>query len=472
VRRPATTILLAGSLLAGAHPAAAQAPGAPAAPTSGPEVQPDVVVVMVDDLGYVPDERILERLPEISDLWVDGGRRFRQMYDETPLCCPSRATLLTGRHTLGHGVITNDGDAMDGSDTIATSLSAAGYHTILAGKYLNEYEGTRTPPGWDHVMMRESETIPSYTLDGELVTYEGEHFDDVLRRQAVAWVEEAPADEPLFALVTPRAPHRHPQRCGAGDTGCRYQPLVMEQDRGAEACADIAPWKPPDYETPESDRPVPWVMPDWPDGWPLRQACESLLVVDRMVGQLVEAQAERGRPAWYFFLSDNGMAWGRRGFPAKHVPPATRLPFYVAGPGVGPGDEDALLTNVDLAATIADLAGAEPPFTEGTSFVPLLTAAGDAGHEEILEIMPADPAGIYEGWAALRTPRLRYIRWDSGRQELYDLDADPWEMEDLSKKRRRLVATLDARLDELVAASTTGSVVVPSPPPGDGAAGD
>jgi arylsulfatase A-like enzyme len=246
----------------------------------------------------------------------------------------------------------------------------------------------------------------------------------------------------------------------------------MEQDRGAEACADIAPWKPPDYAVPESDRPVPWVMPEWPDGWPLRQTCESMLVVDRMVGEVRAAQAERGRPAWYVFLSDNGMAWGRRGDPAKHVPWATRLPFYVAGPGVEPGDQDALLTNVDLAATIAELTGAEPPSSEGTSFVPLLAGSADAVHEEILEIMPADPAGIYEGWAALRTPDLHYIRWDSGTQELYDLEADPWEMEDLSKKRRRLVATLDARLDELIAASTSGTVVATPPASGESSAGD
>ena len=74
---------------------------------------PDIFVVMVDDLGYLPDDRVLERLPNIKGLWLDGGLRFTRMFDETPLCCPARATLLSGQHTLHHGVTLNDGDLFD-----------------------------------------------------------------------------------------------------------------------------------------------------------------------------------------------------------------------------------------------------------------------------------------------------------------------------------------------------------------------
>ena len=70
--------------------------------------------------------------------------RFRQMYNETPLCCPARATFLTGRHTFHHGVTRNDGDLLDASTTVAVALHAAGYHTIQAGKYLNGYTGDRS----------------------------------------------------------------------------------------------------------------------------------------------------------------------------------------------------------------------------------------------------------------------------------------------------------------------------------------
>jgi arylsulfatase A-like enzyme len=421
--------------------------------TAGTGLAPDIIVVMVDDLAYVPNDRVLEHLPTISDTWLDNGIRFREMHTETPLCGPSRAALLTGRHTLDHGVITNDGDPMDPSATIATALDEAGYHTMLVGKYLNRYEGTRTPPGWDHVAMRESPVVPSYTVDGELQRYPGQHFDDVIRDQADEWLRAAPTDEPVFALVTPRAPHRHPQQCVPGRknaVGCQYLPLPMKKDRDAKACRNLRPLKPPDYATPPSTRPVPWSMPDWPKGWPLSESCESLLVVDRMVADLQEAQAERDRPAYFVFMSDNGMAWGREGYPGKHVPPSSRLPFYVAGPGIEPGVSDALLSNIDIVPTLAELAGAETPADAGTSFAPLLRGEEFEGRTELLEIMPTDPNDIYAGWAALRTPSWRYIRWDDGRVELYDLQNDPWEEKNLVKKRRPRAERMDARLDELI----------------------
>ena len=193
-------------------------------------------------------------------------------------------------------------------------------------------------------------------------------------------------------------------------------------------------------------------MPDFPDGWPLVSICESLLVVDRMVGEIVDAQAARGRPAYFVFLSDNGMAWGQKSFPQKHVPPATRLPFYLAGPGIEPGETDAFLSNVDLGATLAALGGATLD-GDGTSFLPLDEAADDDPAREILELMPADPDGFYDGWAAIRTPELRYIRWDSGERELYDEVADEWELENLVDSRPEDADRLDARLDELLEAS-------------------
>ena len=302
-------------------------------------------------------------------------------------------------------------------------------------------------------MMRERNVGAHFTIDGQAVEFEGMHFDDALRAQAATWVREASADAPVFALISPRAPHRHPQKCERGDRGCQYLPLVMDGDAGAEACAGIEPFKPPSYSVADDGRrAVPWSMPDFPDGWPLVTICESLLVVDRMVGELVEAQAARHRPAWFVFLSDNGMAWGQKAFPQKHVPPATRLPFYLAGPGIEPGETDAFLSNVELGATLASLGGAALP-SDGASFLPLDEAAASAPDREILEVMPADPAGFYDGWAAIRTPELRYIRWDSGVRELYDVVADEWELENLVDARPADAERLEARLDALLEAS-------------------
>lgn len=411
---------------------------------------------MIDDHGYLPDERVLERLPAISERFLDGGLRLTEMYDETPLCCPARATVLSGQHTLHHGVVANNGPDLDPTVTIATALHDAGYHTIHAGKYMTSYKGPRVPPGWDHILMRKDRDEPSFWLDGVETSYAGEHQDEVVRRTAVEWLTEAPSDQPVFAHLTPGAPHRETCK-GQGKSKevrhCDYLPLVAPQDRGAEACADIPDFKPPDYEVIPSKKGPPWAMPPWPDGWPLTSICESLLVVDRMVGEMAGVQAERGRPAYWIFLSDNGMSWGRKSFPLKHAPTATRLPFYVAGPGIAAGDDDTLLSNIDLAPTVADMASTELSIADGRSFLPLLRGEEFVGRDEVLEIMPATKGRAYKGWAGLRTPEWRYVRWDGGRQELYDLVADPDELVDLADEERRRVQEMDERLDELVSAS-------------------
>ena len=110
---------------------------------------PDIIVVMVDDLGYMPDERVLERLPSIQ-LWLDGGLRFTGMYDETPLCCPARSNFLTGLHTWHHGITKNNGNRLDVSHTIAVALHEAGYHTLMAGNYLNKVRRAGHPDAIMH----------------------------------------------------------------------------------------------------------------------------------------------------------------------------------------------------------------------------------------------------------------------------------------------------------------------------------
>jgi N-acetylglucosamine-6-sulfatase len=426
------------------------------APTE--EVAPDIIMVMIDDHGYLADERVLERLPNIRELFLEGGLRLNEIYDETPLCCPARATVLSGQHTLTHGIVANAVGEPDPNTTIAKALDDAGYHTYLAGKYINGKKESRHPTGWDHIMMGKNKYDPSFYIDSEFTEFEGGFVDDAVRQVAVQWLEEAPLDEPVFAYITPVAPHREvctgKERNEKGHD-CHYLPAVMEQDIGAAACADIPPYKPADYELTDTGGP-PWAMPDWPDGWPLTSICESLLVVDRMVGELRDAQTERDRPVRYVFLSDNGMSWGRQGFPLKHVPPATRLPFYVAGTDIEPGDDDTLLSNIDLAPTLAAMGGTTMLAADGTSFLPLLEGAAFEGRDEVLEIMPSTEKRSYDGWAAIRTPEWRYIRWADGTEELYDLLADPGELENVVSDRSDLVADLGPRLDALIEDSLPG----------------
>src|SRR5262245_3458434 len=208
----------------------------------------------------------------------------------------------------------------------------------------------------------------------------------MIRREAIRQVRKAPLDAPFFAWIGPGAPHA----CGEeGGEQC-YEPEVIPRDQGAKECRNVRSERPPSYRTKPNRREVRG-MPDWPRGWRLRRVCESLLVVDRTVRGIVAAQAERGRDAYFVFTSDNGMAWGQKGFSLKHTPPADRSPFYVAGPGITPGSTDALASKIDVAPTLAELAGTTLPSADGMSLTPILErAAGDAalGRTEQLEVMP------------------------------------------------------------------------------------
>jgi len=459
----------------------AASPSSSPSPSAPPDQRPDIIVVMVDDLGHIPDDRLLKRLPNIRELWLDGGVRFRQAFNEVPLCCPARANFHSGQHSLNNGVVVNNWRGFDSTDTLATAIDAADYHTIFVGKYLNGFPGSMTPPGWDDLMLTDGadsrKRNPAYWVNGEREVFRRRFFDDVVRTKSVRWLKDAPLDTPVFEVSAPFAPHRFARDCDGFDLQCIMAPVSMKRDRGASECAGIPDFKPPNYSTEADFKAAPFRVPkQWTDGWPLRTSCESLLVVDRMVKQLVEAQAARGRPAYFVFLSDNGMAWGQHGHPLKHVPWATRLPLYIAGPGIDRGKSSLRVSIIDLPVTLADMAGATMPFADGVSFLGTLVppdaeAVDDpdavdaedgtldesfAGRTEILELMPAPSAGVaetYEGWAGIRTERWRYIRWDRGLKQLFDLEKDPWGLKNLARKNRALARRLDARLDELIEAS-------------------
>jgi arylsulfatase A-like enzyme len=411
------TVLSVGSLLA-ITPASVSA-------DSG---RPDVIAVMVDDLGYVPRNSVLERLPNIRSTFIDGGLELQRMYGQTPLCSPGRANFLTGQNSLRNGVIKNNSAPVDTSKTVARALKKSGYHTSLVGKYFIDWDETKKPGGWSEAsIFRDTERLQAESLDA---------------------LARAPKSKPLFAWISATAPHRcrpqdHPGYDCAG-------PYVPERHRGAAECAGIEPFKPPTYRSWAKPRPFPRNMPDRPDGWDLVQICESMLQVDEMLGAVKAAQQGRDRPVYYVFFSDNGMAWGQKGFPAKHVPPATQLPMFVAGPGVARGAKSGkLLSIIDIAPTIAALGKTRMPSADGRSFKALLRGKAFSGRKRALEHGFTSRAK----WSAVRYKNWRYIRWADGRKQLFHLTQDPWEQKNIVAKKRDLARRLDRELTQMVARS-------------------
>jgi arylsulfatase A-like enzyme len=254
-----------------------------------------------------------------------------------------------------------------------------------------------------------------------------DYATDLLAREAADFVRTAPASQPYFLLFTPSAPHA-PQ---------------TPAPRYAHAFDGLELPRPPSFGVSDVEGKPPWIR-DLPPIDPTAAAAldaarirerQTLLAVDDAVREIVHEVAARGDlgRTVIFFLTDNGLEFGEHGLTAKSCPyiECVRTPFAVYAPEVPAGTDPTLVSNVDLAPTIASLAGLRPVPTDGVDLAPVLTGAGPA---------PSRPAVLTEyhgdarvpAWQGVRTPDLAYIR-TGDVEELYDLtgalgSADPFEM--------------------------------------------
>ena len=179
---------------------------------------PNIVFVMTDDMP----ERLWKTMPTLRSQVRAEGARFPNAYVTQSLCCPSRATVLTGKYPHNHGITgnhaPNGGEAefrstgQDG-DTVATRMHAAGYRTALIGKYMNGYEGDYVPPGWSYWYAESGKN--GVNDNGRIVANFSESFPVTIADKARAFLDSATdqAEDPPFMLFywttqphLPRAP--------------------------------------------------------------------------------------------------------------------------------------------------------------------------------------------------------------------------------------------------------------------------
>ena len=215
----------------------------------------------------------------------------------------------------------------------------------------------------------------------------------------------------------------------------------------------------------------------------------SLLAVDDMVAGVVETLTTHGEldNTVLMFVSDNGYNLGSHKLIHKMAPyeESVRVPMVMAGPGIRQGVEPAMVIQPDIAPTILDIAGvAAPEWTDGTSLRPLLGGptpgswrtdfvgqylGGAAANGIGAELPPTLNFALFvmllgqeiPTYTSVRTTDWLYVEWDQtpiGQgigAELYDLHADPWELDNLlatpdgAAAHQGTVATLQARMEEL-----------------------
>jgi arylsulfatase A-like enzyme len=327
-------------------------------------------------------------MPKTQALLPDGTW-FPNFILTTPVCCPSRATLLTGRYAHNHGVYDNTAEGPPGGwpafrphedRTLAVALDHAGYHTALVGKYLNGYlRADGTPPGWDTWLGDNGQPAylslkdpPDYLIDR--------------RAKRAADIAASTRDGPLFLWYAEVAPHDF-----HGEP-----PPVAERHRDA--------------------------FPEVPDAFE-RARLQSLLAVDDGVAAIAAALgSERWDQACVVVLSDNGFMLGEHGLAGVKGGPydeAVRVPMLLRCPGIAPGEDTRLAASIDLAPTLARVGGADLPWSvDGRA----LQDAWD--RERILIEGWGNPSTV--AWTGVRTIDETYVAYVDERTVLWDrrLDAE------------------------------------------------
>jgi arylsulfatase A-like enzyme len=427
------------------------------------ELPPNVVLILIDDLGWV-DLGVygsgFHETPSIDRL-AAGGLRFSNAYAAAPVCSPTRASLLTGKSPARLG-LTNflpGSGAPEGSpvvppadwskalpaaeETLAERLKRAGYATGLIGKWhLGDpppagqgFDEDRSDGFWSFVRY----WIPPILFD----TYFGEYYPDALSRTAVDFIERhAGRERPFFLLLSHNTVH---------------VPLQAKSEKIAR------------YEA-KRER-----LPPDPNGQRNPVYAAMVESMDESVGRVMDALDRLGIAGRTIlvFGSDNGgltvaepLLWSHfRHTPATTLAPlragkgylyegGLRVPWIVRLPGVTPAgavSEEPVISH-DFFPTLAEIAGVpvEDPSIDGRSLLPLLRDPGASlGRDALFFHYPhySNQGGRPGG--AIRAGRWKLIeRYENGSLELYDLETDIGEQRNLATERPELAAELARRLAE------------------------
>jgi N-acetylglucosamine-6-sulfatase len=433
--------------------------------------RPNIVFVLTDDLSW----NLVKYMPHVKKL-QRRGVTFSRYFVTDSLCCPSRASIFSGRLPHNTKIFTNtppDGGfhmfrrRNEERSTFATALRQAGYGTAMMGKYLNGYMplvlgrsgNSYVPPGWSEWDVAGNgypEYLYAMNENGTVVQYghrPQDYLTDVIAGKGLDFIrEEARARRPFMLELATFAPH------------APYVPAP--QDRGKFPFLK-AP-RVPSFNR-RNSLPPTWL--DAPRKLPpiavqridrgFRKRVRSVQAVDRMIGHLEETLRELGiaRNTYLVFSSDNGFHMGEhRLLPGKLTAfdHDIRVPLVVVGPNVPHGKTVKRMTaNIDLAPTFADLGRTRMSGpVDGRSIAPLIHGrhVGRWRRAVLIEHKgpvrsQADPdfpsigAGNPPSYEAVRTSSEVYVEYASGEAEYYDLRRDPFEIHNLidAAPERRLI---------------------------------
>jgi N-acetylglucosamine-6-sulfatase len=457
----------------------------------GGQERPNIVLIVVDDLRFdefgAGGHPYLET-PNIDRLAAEGAV-FHSAYHATPLCSPNRASILTGQYVSRHGILDNTSrsHASHLLDLFPKELQKAGYMTAHIGKWHMGNDPTPRP-GYDYWVSfsGQGKTFdPDLYEDGRIHPVKG-YITDIFTDRAVGFIQES-GDKPFFVYIGHKAVHPEAVQLDDGTVDLSIPREFMPAARHKGRYDGKTMKRRPNYGFSAQDRRGKPVIAkalefrhvlekdeDWAreidpgiDENTIRRRAEMMLAVDDGVGRILDALMQTAKldNTLIIFTSDNGYFFGEHGLTVERRLPyeeSVKTPLLMRYPKlIKPGTEvNGLVVSVDLAPTILDMAGAKiPKHVQGLSLSPLMGGRVDEVHESILiEFYSHEnpfPWTASLDYRIVRKGKYKYIRWirfDEDKAELYDLEKDPYELnnllkdpdveqavEDLKKDMRRLV---------------------------------
>lgn len=434
--------------------------------------RPNFVLIVTDDQR----SDTLWAMENLRKELATRGIEFKEGFVTTPLCCPSRASILTGLYSHHTGILANVPpyggapsfkDSGKDKQTLAVWLQNKGYKTALIGKYLNRYKDISPyiPPGWNKwiALLQEppGKSSPpgrdytdfSVNIDGKEIKNPSDYSTDFFFEESLKFIIDN-NNRPFFLYLTPFAPHN--------------PATPAEQDK--HMFSDFH-HQPPSYNEEDiSDKNNPIVQNrksftgkrqrDLDEF--IRNQLRSLQAVDRGIKSIVNELVNKGllKNTVIIYTSDNGYLWGEHRLDGKASPyeEAIRVPFIIYVPGFSGGriDEENLVLNIDITPTILELAGIEKPQDfefDGKSLVPILKNPDARLRDEfwIEFIGQKNHLLVKNTFYGVRTYKFKLIEYLTGEKEFYDLHEDPFELDNQYKNPnyQETISELDKKLELL-----------------------